>query len=320
MPRYPTVFAALLMALACLGAARAAPGVVAHHGNWDVVCAAPEAKPKPTGCLLRIDLDATKDMQGVTAERTADGNLMVRLIFKASPYLPPGVDLAFDGETRRKLPFETCLPQDGGCIAEFDAAPFLDRMKAGGDMTLAFMREANSAVNANVSIEGFAEALAALDALAPPPQAPVPDASGTTTASFGAWKMFCRGIDDPPKGRLCNIVRTADDPPSGRTMTAVVIVRTGQPLFVNAIVAGDVTLRPGLAMAIDGVPQGVVQFDSCGQLGCAVQVGLADVVASRLKAGKTATFSYKVSGDQAVAIPVALDGLDAALAAFAKPG
>lgn len=269
---------------------------------------------------MLIKLDETRDMRRVAVSRRADGRIVMRLTFVVGIYLPRGVDIVFDGERKDRLQFERCLPHDGGCIAEFDATPFLDRMKAGGAMTLAFKPEADSASNANVTIDGFAEALAALDALAPPPPAAMPDAAGTTVAAYGPWQMLCRETGDAAGARLCNIVQSAEDPAANGALTAVLVARPGKPLFMRVSVSGDVVLRPGLALAIDGEPQGVVQFDVCGQLGCAVQVELADIVAARFKAGKTATFTYRVEPDLTVAIPVALGGFGAALAALAEGG
>lgn len=318
MRKLRIIIAAVLTALSYGSIARAEPRVVAHHGNWDVSCSVSDGKPSPGACMLLIELGEGPDLRSVAVDRRDGGRLFMRLTFVFGVYLPRGVDLAFDGQKRSTLKFERCVPQDGGCIAELDAAPVLDRLKAGGVMTLAFKPEANGASNSNVSINGFAEALAALDALTPP--AATPNASGNTVASYGAWQMFCRDNPDVPHVRGCDIVQSAKDEAANSALTAIFKIRPGKEPFLQMSVNGEILIGPGLAAAIDGAPQGIVPFVVCGQLGCAAGADLADIVLTRFKTGKMATFTYKVEPDRTVAIPLTLDGLDAALKAFADGG
>ena len=316
MPRLAIAVAAVLATLACIGPPRAEARVVAHHGVWDVSCPEPGGTAASGACMLLIELGNTPDLRSVAVSRRADGHVVVRLTFVVGIYLPRGVDIAFDGDRKGRLPFQRCLAQDGGCFAEFDATPLLERFKAGGVMTLAFSRAANSDSTGTVTIDGFAAALAALDAHAPPPPAVDPDAA--TAIAYGSWQMVCQTIAAGAVTRRCNVIQSVRDQATGNVLSFVVLPRPDQPPLMHVAVSGDVLVRQGLALAIDGQSQGVVPYDVCGQVGCTVTAELVDTIAERFKAGTRATFTYKVQPNQTVAVSLALDGFGAAIAALGE--
>lgn len=304
------IVAASLAALLGVGQVQAETRLVAHHGVWNVLCPETNGGLASVDCMMAFDLGEVPDLRSVTVKRRSDGNIMMRLTFVVGISLPRGVDLMFDGEKKGRLQFEKCLPQDGGCIVEFDATPLLDRLKVGGVMTLAFSREANSTTTANVSIDGFAEALDALDALVPAAATAPPGARATV--AHGAWKMICEDATDGAGARRCNAIQSASDAATGDMLSVVLVKRRDAGVLMHVSVSGEILIRPGLTLAIDGQPQGVVQFDVCGQAGCTVEVQLADIVVERMRAGKTSTFAYKVRPELAITIPLTIDGFDEA--------
>jgi invasion protein IalB len=312
------IVAAIVMTI-WLGApaAFAEARVVSRHGNWELSCPVSDPTPSSSGCKLIIKLGEGPDLRSVAVDRREGGRLFVRLTFVVGIHLPRGVDIAFDGEKKLSVPFEKCLPQDGGCIVEFEATPFLDRLKAGGVMMLAFARTANSATRSEVTIDGFADGLAALDAVAPPGST-VLDASGTTVTSHGAWQMFCPQAANAAGARICNAVQFANATADRENLKGVLIARLDKPLFLQVSVSGTVVVGKGLGLAIDGQPQGTVQFDACGPLGCTVGARLADIVEERLRAAKTVTFTYTIQPDRIVTLPFSLDGLREASAGSAR--
>jgi invasion protein IalB len=85
-------------------------------------------------------------------------------------------------------------------------------------------------------------------------------------------------------------------------------------LFLRVIAPSGVLLPPGLGLKIDDEEIGHAPFVRCHASGCYAQIVVEQVLAEKLKRGKTAVFSIFQTEQNGMGFPISLAGLNQAVA------
>lgn len=149
---------------------------------------------------------------------------------------------------------------------------------------------------------------------------PVTGPGSSVTATRGAWQVICR---TPPgaKEKICALVQSVIDdkrPNVGLTVLFYKSMHADKKLL-RVVVPLGVLLPTGLGLKIDNQEVGNAPFLNCSRKGCVAEVVLQDDVIQKMKTGHEATFIIFDTPEEGIAIPIELEGFDAALAALKNP-
>lgn len=161
--------AALMAAVAftALPAAAQEPAATVRetHGAWEVRCTADDvcfmyqvandAEGRPLLSMAVRPLATPRTSGDLTFVAVAE--IQTRL----GVYLPGGIAMQIDTTDTLRLPFERCTPQSCRAVPEVQAE-FVERMKAGAEISFIVFANLNEPVQAIISLSGFTAAFDAL--------------------------------------------------------------------------------------------------------------------------------------------------------------
>jgi len=163
--------AALLVALAAAGHAFAQaqpqgqPAANAEtYKDWVVGCDPPKDGVRQCGMVQNLTVKETGQMVArLTVQQERNGERVGILLGPLGTSLAAGVTTQVDAGPQNRLQFEQCVP--AGCVARWLLDPrTLDALKRGRTLTVGFASVDGRKVNIPMSLLGFGEGLAALDA------------------------------------------------------------------------------------------------------------------------------------------------------------
>jgi invasion protein IalB len=132
----------------------------------------------------------------------------------------------------------------------------------------------------------------------------------TVKATHGDWQIQC-----PPnvsETNPCAMVQELVTEQDRRVLSAIIINPPGGEPFLRIIVPLGILLPGGMTLTIDGTEVGTVGFINCLPDGCMTQVALKPEVLEQFKAGNQAVVRIYEQTEQAVDLPVSLNGFTAA--------
>ncbi len=168
------------------GQAQAQPGqqqpeppkidLVAENGKWKVQCeTVPPMEGQPGGrqCgMIQVTASdknpkATLTLVMVKTVQNGKSIYNMRVIAPIGVFLPTGVALEIDGNAVGRVPFTRCMPQV--CMAFAEASPdTLSKLKKGKAADFIIYEAPGIGLPMNLSLQGFAASLAALDKASTP--------------------------------------------------------------------------------------------------------------------------------------------------------
>jgi invasion protein IalB len=141
--------------------------VIAQFGDWKVVCTSPPPGGKHEICAVIqrvVAVDQQKTWLSVNVEKFSDGKHFLRVLAPAGVLLPPGLGLKIDNVDIGHAPFVRC--QASGCYAQLVVEGTLaEQLKIGKTAIFTIFQTDNVGAGIPLSLTGFNQALAALEAL-----------------------------------------------------------------------------------------------------------------------------------------------------------
>ncbi|MEQ9144837.1 MAG: invasion associated locus B family protein [Parvibaculaceae bacterium] len=173
MVKFKGLMAALAFAGLLSGIAPAAyaegptPGAVApvtqSFGAWQGRCEQNQAGTET--CTIAFEVKSEQSQQTVLffgiGKRPGEGHFSF-ILLPLGVALPVGVQISVDGTELARIPYQVCIPS--GCQAGFGPTDeFLQKIKAGNEMTISVVDIRQGAITLNVSLSGVTAALNWLD-------------------------------------------------------------------------------------------------------------------------------------------------------------
>lgn len=131
--------------------------------------------------------------------------------------------------------------------------------------------------------------------------------------TFGAWTLRCEGLPDA-SGRECIMFQNLVLRTGGQTVLqfAVGLAPTdGTPTVVLSLPLG-IALPPGVTIRIDEGKEAKFPVERCEPDGCRAGMKLRPATVSQLGAGQKLTITFFDGERQPIAMPLSLDGFNAA--------
>lgn len=143
-------------------------------------------------------------------------------------------------------------------------------------------------------------------------------AQGQTVGTFGDWRVAC---DTPPgaQAEQCALLQDviAEDRDNVRLNIIVLKTADGQATLLRVIAPLGVLLPYGLGLSIDGTNVGTTEFVRCFYPeGCLAEVLLEDDLRTQMSDGTMATFVIFLTPEEAIGVPVSLNGFEEGFAAL----
>ena len=130
----------------------------------------------------------------------------------------------------------------------------------------------------------------------------------------GFWQVVCK-TPEGSKAELCVLVQDVTSESNPDVQLEVQFHRSADGSKILRVHAPLGVLLPlGIGLQIDDQKVGNAQFVRCQVVGCVAQVTLPADLLDKFTKGKTAWFVIYQTKEQGIGIPVALEGLGAALA------
>lgn len=157
---------ALAIAPASAMAAEQPEGTVkAQHGDWQVVCKAPPPGGSKDVCALVQSVTAEdRNNVGLTVyfQKFSNGTRVLRVFAPLGVLLPPGLGLKIDNQDVGHAPFLRC--HNFACYAQVVAEDKLvEQLKTGKTAIFIIFQTEEAGIGIPISLQGFNEALPALD-------------------------------------------------------------------------------------------------------------------------------------------------------------
>lgn len=143
-------------------------------------------------------------------------------------------------------------------------------------------------------------------------------AQGQTMGTFGDWRVAC----DTPPGALsqqCALLQdvVAEDRDNVRLTVIVLKTADGAATLMRVVAPLGVILPLGLGLTIDATTIGTTEFIRCFYPeGCLAEVLVDETLLGQLTAGTEATFVLHLTPEEAIGVPVSLNGFDEGFAAL----
>ena len=148
------------------GAVEAPEGTVkAQHGDWQIICKDPPPGAKNGVCALVQSVTAEdKNNIGLTVyfQKFSNGTRVLRVFAPLGVLLPPGLGLKIDDKDVGHAPFLRC--HNFACYAQVVVEdPLIEQLKTGKTAIFIIFQTEEAGIGIPISLNGFAEALAALN-------------------------------------------------------------------------------------------------------------------------------------------------------------
>lgn len=143
-------------------------------------------------------------------------------------------------------------------------------------------------------------------------------AQGQTIGTYGDWRISC---DTPPgaQNQQCALAQevVADDRANVGINLFVLRTADGAATLLRVLVPLGVILPAGLGLIVDEAEIGTADFVRCFYPeGCMAEVLVTEELLAQLTAGTTATFVLSFTPEEAIGVPVSLNGFGDAFAAL----
>ncbi len=144
----------------------AADGTVrAQHGDWQVVCKPPPPGAKNEVCALVQSVTAEdRNNVGLTVyfQKFSNGTRVLRVFAPLGVLLPPGIGLKIDDADVGHAPFLRC--HSFACYAQVTVEDkLIDQLKTGKTAIFIIFQTEEAGIGIPLSLNGFGDALAALN-------------------------------------------------------------------------------------------------------------------------------------------------------------
>ena len=139
--------------------------VKAQHGDWQVVCKDPPPGAKAGICALVQSVTAEdRNNIGLTVyfQKFSNGTRVLRVFAPLGVLLPPGLGLKIDDKDVGHAPFLRC--HNFACYAQVVVEdPLIEQLKTGKTAIFIIFQTEEAGIGIPISLNGFAQALAALN-------------------------------------------------------------------------------------------------------------------------------------------------------------
>lgn len=143
-------------------------------------------------------------------------------------------------------------------------------------------------------------------------------AQGQTIGTFGDWRVAC---DTPPgaQAQQCALLQQVQSEDRANVGLTVIVLKTadGAATLMRVLAPLGVILPLRLGLRIDDTDIGQVEFVRCFYPeGCLAEVIVDETLLGQLSAGTEATFILFLTPEEAIGVPVSLNGFGAGFAAL----
>lgn len=143
-------------------------------------------------------------------------------------------------------------------------------------------------------------------------------AQGQTVGNFGDWRVAC---DTPPGAQMqqCALLQQVTSDDRANVGLTVIVLKTadGASTLMRVLAPLGVILPRRLGLRVDDADIGDVEFVRCFYPeGCLAEVILDEALLAQLSAGTEATFFIFLTPEEAIGVPVSLNGFGEGFAAL----
>jgi invasion protein IalB len=139
----------------------------------------------------------------------------------------------------------------------------------------------------------------------------------TVKSKHGDWEIACKPPPRGAKNEICAMIQTVADENDINVVISVHVQKYSNGTRVLRVYApSGVALTKGLGISIDDKSMVQTGYTRCAEYGCLAQIQPDDKLIDLLKSGKKALVVIYRTEEEALGIPISLNGFAPALAAL----
>ena len=136
------------------------------------------------------------------------------------------------------------------------------------------------------------------------------------TMQYGSWKVTCEEAAGS-SSTVCSAAFRIVDQNSRRTILTWLLGRNrDNRLLTEFFVPTEVLIEPGVSFSLEDGPAYKAAYVACGASACKAALALDDALVSELSSATRATIALTASNGKVTRFSMAIDGIEAALAAL----